>query len=470
MKPPVVLVVGRPNVGKSTLFNRLAGRAAAVVFDRPGVTRDLLEADLTIGGGAIRIMDSAGWPYPGEDRDLTEKINATVERAIKYCELILWVVDGQAGRTGGEDAFAERLMPHRNKTILIVNKLDELQKPSARWADAEFAGLPWTEAFPISAKHGRGISDILTCLESRLKPVPIADDIPDVRDNLPEDESDAGLGGPGAPRDDAVESEPLKISILGRPNVGKSTLVNRLLNRDRMVVSDRPGTTRDAVESMFRYHGRPFSIVDTAGVRRIDRITDGLERTMSKIALHSGETADVTVALMDISQGLAEQDLRLLSFLWRRGVTAVAAANKWDLVPDRSAEDARDLEDEFRKRAHESHEVPFVLVSARTGHGLTTLLNTALAVRTAARQKIRTPGLNRRLQEWNAEFPTGLFRGKPGKLKYGVQTGTEPISFKIFVNDPKTFRGEAIRYLEKRLRSAFGIVGVPIQIGLAENK
>lgn len=450
MTTPTVLIVGRPNVGKSTLFNRLVGKASAVVFNRPGVTRDLLEGELVLEDFAVKLMDSAGWPYPGDDRDLNQKINATVERALKTSHLILWVVDGQAGRTGGEDAFAERLMPYRNKTVLLVNKLDELDRPFSKWAETEFAGLPFDTAFPITAKHGRGIADLLTFLETRMRK--------------------RGVKQVDPEESDAPADAPLRISILGRPNVGKSTLVNHLLKQERMVVSDKPGTTRDAVESRFRYHGQTFVLVDTAGVRRIDRITDGLERTMSRIALRSGETADVTLVLMDISQGLAEQDLRLISFLWRRGVSTIAIANKWDLVPERSAEDAKALTDEFRRRAHEAQDVPFVLISAKTGHGLSNLMTIALAVNTAAQQRVRTPELNRRLHEWNAELPTSLFRGKPGKLKYGVQTGSAPISFKIFVNDPDSFRGEALRYIEKRFRSAFGIHAVPLHIELVQSE
>lgn len=450
----IVLIIGRPNVGKSTLFNRLAGRPAAVVFNRPGVTRDLLEAELTLGNDLppVRLMDSAGWPYPGDDLELNEKINQKVQRALKTSKLILWVVEGPAGRTGAEDAFAERLQAYRKKTILVINKIDELARPSSKWAETEFSGLPWDAAVPITAKHGRGISDLLSVLEDRLRVEP--------EEREPESESEKP----------AVDDHILRLSILGRPNVGKSTLVNRLLKQDRVVVSDRPGTTRDAVETLFEHNGRPVLLIDTAGVRRIDRITDGLERTTSKIALQTGQGSNVTILMMDISQGLAEQDLRLLTYLWGRGVTSIAAANKWDLLTDRSSDDAQLLETEFRRRAHEAQEVPFVRISAKTGHGLGHLLDTAFALYEASHQKIRTPTLNKNLQEWNSEMPTGLFRDRPGKLKYAVQTHTAPLTFKIFVNNPKFFRNETIHYLEKRFRQAFGLHGIPIALHLVKSE
>lgn len=443
----MVLIVGRPNVGKSTLFNRLVGKAAAVVFDRPGVTRDMLEAEVDIGTQKIRLMDTAGWPYPGDDIDLSGKINRIVEGALKKSALILWMVEGPEGRTAGEDAFAERLQAHRKKIVLVVNKLDELHRPSSAWADSEFAGLPWDVSIPVTAKHGRGIADLLSLLETR-------------------------LGGTAQETDSAPTPAmaDLKISILGRPNVGKSTLTNLLLKQDRMVVSDIPGTTRDAVESVFEYNGRRVTLIDTAGVRRIDRVTDGLERTTSKIALSTGRQANVTLLMMDISQGLAEQDLRLLSHLWRGGTCAVAVANKWDMVADRAGDSAASLEKEFRRRAHEAQEVPFVLISAKTGHGLTRLMETAFLVRDTAERRIRTPELNRRMQEWTSGLPSGLFQGNIGKLKYAVQTQTAPISFKIFVNNPKFFRREAIRYLEKRFRESFDLHGVPLHLNLVTDK
>ena len=443
---PVVLIVGRPNVGKSTLFNRLAGRAAAVVFDRPGVTRDLLETELNLDTLRVQLMDTAGWPYPGEDADLSAKINQKVESVLKKSAVILWVVEGPVGRTGGENAFAERLRPYGKKIILVVNKVDELQRESSSWADTEFAGLPWDSSIPITAKHGRGLAGLLSLIEDRLK--------------------DSRLE-PEEPPGNACD---LKISILGRPNVGKSTLINRLLRQDRVVVSDRPGTTRDAVESTFTHNGKTVTLVDTAGVRRIDRISDGLERTTSRIALATSHGADVTLLMMDISQGLAEQDLKLLSYLWRRGSAAVALANKWDLVPDREAEGAAALQEEFRQRAHEAQEVPFVLISAKTGHGIPRLLDTVFAVKEIGERRVKTPELNRRIQEWNLEFPTGLFRGKPGKLKYAVQTQTAPQTFKIFVNNPKTFRRQSLRYLEKRFRESFDLKGVPIKIHLVDGQ
>jgi len=233
-----------------------------------------------------------------------------------------------------------------------------------------------------------------------------------------------------------------------------------------MVVSDKPGTTRDAVESRFRFDSRTIRIVDTAGVRRIDRIEDGLERTISRIALQSGQSADLTIVLMDISHGLVEQDLRLLTFLWRRGVSTIAAANKWDLVPDRSADDAGSLEKAFRKKAHEASEVPFILISAKTGHGIPRLIQMAERIHATAHRAIRTSELNRHLQSWSTELPTGLFRGKAGKLKYAVQTGKAPIRFKIFVNDPDTFRPQAMRYLIRRFRDSLDLRQVPVLLEL----
>lgn len=458
---PVVLIVGRPNVGKSTLFNRLVGRPASLVFDRPGVTRDLVEAELDLGDFRVHMMDSAGWPYPGEDQALNKKINEKVERTMKICDLILWVVDGRAGRTGAEDALAERVAAYRKKTVLLINKLDEFENASTSWADAEFAGLPWSRALPITAKHGRGFADLLELLESELG----VQRKKSKKSIASEDTSESSTDD-----SERISSESvLKLCVLGRPNVGKSTLVNFLLKQDRVVVSDRPGTTRDAIETAFRYDGREIVLVDTPGVRRADRITDGLERTMSRISLITSQTADVGLLILDISQGLAEQDLRLVTHLWDKGVTTVVAANKWDVAFDRASQTAKALEDEFRRRMFGAHAVPFVLISAKTGHGIDRLMKTIFEAEESSRRRIRTPDLNRRLQEWNSDFPTGLFQGKIGKLKYAVQTRTSPMAFKIFVNDKKAFRREALSYLEKRFRESFGLHHAPILLHLAQS-
>lgn len=450
MKIPTVLIVGRPNVGKSTLFNRLTGKAAALVFDRPGVTRDIIESRIEIGARTVKLLDSAGWPYPiGEDRKLSDVINRNVERELKTCDVIVWVVDGRAGKTGAEDLFADRLVPFRKKIILAVNKIDELDRPDAAWAQSEFSGLPWNTHFVLTAKHGRGIADLLTEIEEIIESKKSKSD-----DDGEEETEDPTL---------------LRISILGRPNVGKSTLLNRLLKKERMVVSDVPGTTRDSIESIFQYEGRAVSLIDTAGVRRIDKIHDGLERTMARISLSTGRQADVTLVMMDISQGLAEQDLRLLSHLWRRGSTAIAVANKWDLVPERKSEAAKELQETFRDRAHEAKDVPFVLISAKTGHGISNMMATVFRSNETANRTIRTSEFNRQLQEWNSQMPTGLFRGNIGKMKYGVQTQTQPLAFKIFVNNPDFFRGPTMRYLDKRVRESFDIQGVPILIHLVKS-
>jgi GTP-binding protein len=430
---PRVAILGRPNVGKSTLFNRIVGGRRALVDGRPGVTRDRIEAAAEWAGRRFVLIDTGGFEA-SSDLGLPEKIRTQSLRAAAEADVVLFVVDGRAGLAPPDRETARLLARLGRPVFLVVNKIDsEAAEPLA----AEFFALGLGDPWPVSAEHGRRVHELLDAVVARL-PLRVL---------------------PGEKPAD------LRLAVIGRPNVGKSSLVNRLLGEERVLVDAAAGTTRDAVDAEFEAGGRRFVLVDTAGIRRRSRIDDRLERASVGRALAAVERADVALLVVDAAEGLTEQDARLARQVWERGRGLLLVANKWDLVPAERADRHAWLAAARRRFPH-LEDVPAVFVSALSGSGIETLLPAVSRVEAAFRSQLGTRGLNRVLQEATSRVEPPAVRGRRGRVYYATATAACPPVVTLFVNDPQRFPAAYLRYLEHRIREAFFLEGTPLRLEL----
>ncbi|MBE3591109.1 MAG: ribosome biogenesis GTPase Der [Firmicutes bacterium] len=432
MALPSVVIAGRPNVGKSTLFNRLAGRRRAIVEARPGVTRDALETVVEWGGRRFRLLDTGGLMPPGED-ELQPLVHERAVAAVRAAAVVVFLVDARDGLTPVDQAIADELRRLGRPVVLAANKAES---DRARAASAEFYALGFGEPLPVSAEHGLGIDDLLDAVVERLPPG-------------------------GAPEAEGDGEEPVRIAIVGRPNVGKSSLVNRLLNEDRQIVADLPGTTRDAVDLEWRAYGKTYVLIDTAGIRRRSRIDSAVEFYSVRRAEKAIARCDVALLVVDATEGVTEQDQRIAGIIAQHGRAAAVLLNKWDAV------DARALPaDAAAAAAREAlpalHYAPVVTISARTGQRVGRLAALVDKVAAAHAFRLSTPDLNRFLQDAQIFRQPPAVHGRPLKIFYGTQVGTRPPQFLLFVNDPDHVHFSYERYLENRLREAYDLEGTPV--------
>ncbi len=435
---PIVAIVGRPNVGKSTLFNRYAGWRRALVADSPGLTRDRIAEELEIQGRAIRLVDTAGLDAAAE-RGLPAAVQAQAESAVRDADAILFVVDGKAGLLPEDEAIAQTLRRTRKPLSLLVNKIDNPRHHEDRLLD--FYSLGFERLKGISAEHGGGAFDALE----------------DLVDALPQHNGDAIPTDPAIPR----------IALVGRPNVGKSSLMNRLLGEERVVVSDEAGTTRDAIDIQFEYEGESYVLVDTAGMRRPGRREGTGERVGALMAVRALERAQVALVVVDAEEGLTDQDAHVARLARDMGVSVVIVANKRDR-----------LDGEQRKLALEDvqhglrflEDAPIVSLSALTGAGLSRLLPAIRRVTEASLRRVPTAELNRWLADAIRRHDPGMARKgnrtTPLKFLYASQVGVQPPRFVIFCTDPDSVMVSYRRYLENRLRDSFGFEGCPLRVHL----
>lgn len=450
MALPLVAIVGRPNVGKSSLFNRILGRRRAIVQPEPGVTRDVLEAEAEWAGMRFRLVDTGGLFPPSPEDALARAVEARAEAAAREAELLLFVVDAQAGPVGADELVAERLRQMRRPVIVVANKAES---DRARHQAAEFARLGFGEPVPVSALHGLGIEDLLDAVVARI---------------ATSAESLAPSGGGVAGERDSGEAmappeAPPRVAIVGRPNVGKSSLVNRLLGEARQIVAEVPGTTRDAIDLEWRAGGRSFVLVDTAGLGRPGRIGPGAEREAVRRARRALQRADVALLVVDASLGFTHQDRRIAGLVAESGRATAILCNKWDIAPD----GWRDVELWRREVAGSlpglSH-VPVVAVSALQGTGLRRIPGLILELLRAADFRLATAELNRFLAKAQVRQPPPAVGGRPLRIYYGTQTGVRPPTFLLFVNDPARVDPSYARYLENRMREAYPLAGTPIRL------
>jgi GTP-binding protein len=426
---PLVAIVGRPNVGKSTLFNRIVGKRLAIVESIAGTTRDRLYAAAEWNGKAFNLVDTGGLDL--EDSDLMNlRIRNQIDLALEEADVIVFVVDGMSGPTGPDEDVADLLRSTHKPVILAVNKTEKQQ---FRAEVHDFWSLGVAEPCAVSAIHGSGSGDLLDL---------IAEALPD--------------------REAEVEDDRLQLAIIGRPNVGKSSLLNRLTGQERMIVSDVPGTTRDAVDTVLRYHGEEIVLVDTAGIRRRGRVEPGIEKYAVIRAMRAIERSDVAVLMIDAQDRVTAQDAHIGGYIQDAGKGAVIAVNKWDLI-EKTTKTAMEEEALLREELKFLSFAPMVFISALTGQRSIKVIELARAIDAQRKRRIPTGQLNRFMMELQARH--GLTRrGREIKLRYVTQADTEPPTFVFFVNDPDLVHFGYQRFLENQIRERFGFEGTPIRL------
>jgi GTP-binding protein len=435
-RSPVLAIVGRPNVGKSTLFNKLLGERKAIVDDSPGVTRDRNYGEAEWAGRKFQLIDTGGLDTDAEG-GLEESIQKQSRLALREADVILFLFDGKGG-LNPLDREAVGLLRKENKPVLFaVNKIDSRQRADNLY---EFYALGIDPLFSISAEHGLGISDLM---DEVVQQFPNAE------------ESD----------EKTEEKAPLRISVVGRPNVGKSTLINRLLGFERSVVDSTPGTTRDALDTPFKLEGEPCLLVDTAGIRRKARINDRLERFSVSHSLRSVDRGDLVIHILDGVEGVTDQDAQILSYACQRGKALLLAVNKWDVVSKNGA-DVESYREEVYHQLSFLDFVPVTFISASTGYGVRRMLETASGVLRAYGKKVSTSAMNQALQRIVRAHAAPLSQGKSVKFYYGTQTGTRPPTFTLFVNTPQAVPESYQRYLIHQLREHLALEYVPIRLVL----
>jgi GTP-binding protein len=427
---PRVALVGRPNVGKSTLFNRICGRRKAITDGRPGSTRDRNYAQVSWQGRAFELVDTGGLLL-GSDDPLLGPATLQAEQAIEEADVVLFLVDGRAGLLPDDEAIARRLRRAGKRVLLVVNKTEGPEENVS-----EFARLGFEETRFVSAEHGQGIGDLL----------------------------DAALEGLPSVLPEEGEAAPLSLALVGRPNVGKSSILNRLVGRERAVVSAIPGTTRDSVDEVFDRRGRRYRLVDTAGIRKVRLLKENVDHVSVVQARRAIERADVAVVVLDAAEGLREMDATIGGEVLEAGAGVVLAVNKWDLAVERKLAQ-RAFESDVRDHLKFLPWAPVVFLSAKTGKGLGALLDAVDRVEAARQARVTTGELNRLLARATAAFLPKADKGDQAvRILFGSQIGIAPPTFALSINHPVDLHFSYRRYLENRIREAFGFEGSPIRI------
>jgi GTP-binding protein len=448
---PLIALVGRPNVGKSTLFNRMAGRRAAIVEDVPGVTRDRNYADVSWEDRALSVVDTGGFEPDSGDR-LMVQVRQQAQLAVEEAAVVVLVVDGREGLSTVDRAIADLLRRAGKPLYVAVNKVD-----SARTEEdiplADFYRLGFGEVFAVSAEHGRGVSDLLDAIVEKLGLPAIAPPPEDAEEPTEVAEQDRPTGD-------------IRLAIVGRPNVGKSTFVNALLGVDRFVVSDVPGTTRDAIDSLVEHKGQRFVVTDTAGIRRKSTIAAKVEAYSVIRAMKAIDQAEVVACLLDATEAGVDQDARLLGLVAEKSKALVVVVNKWDIA-EREGATQDWYRKELIKRLPFVAYAPFAFTSAKEGRGVRKVLEVAARLVEQYRARFPTPQLNELLESIQTDHPAPLSKGHPVKLFYVAQVAYAPPTFVIQCGRPEAMGDSYRRYVENRFRDAFGLE-VPMRLVFRE--
>ena len=467
---PVVAFVGRPNVGKSTLFNRIIGERVAIVEDRARTTRDRLYDVAEWNSRRFIVVDTGGLEQHPADA-IEERVQDQARLAIEEADVIVFVVDVETGMTPADQEAAEVLRTTHAPVIVAANKADN---PKREFDAAEFHALGWEETHAISALHGRSVADLLDVIVWALPPESEAER---ERKRLEAelDEVEEGTDSPLAAGDEAAfafDDRPARLAIIGRPNVGKSSLLNALVGEQRVIVSDIPGTTRDAIDTSFEWAGRTVRLIDTAGIRRRGKVASGpaAERYATLRALKAVSRADVAVLVIDATDGMTAQDAHVAGYALDEGIGLVLAINKWDIVEDKTDHTFDEYVARLRREAPFLGFAPVVSISAKTGQRVERVVEAALEIAAERRRRIPTAALNAWLREVTQRRPPSTVRGKQPRFFYATQVQIEPPTFVLFANGAEHIHFSYRRYLDNRLREAFGFHGTPLRVFIRERQ
>ncbi|MGQ0639426.1 MAG: ribosome biogenesis GTPase Der [Gemmatimonadaceae bacterium] len=430
MRVPVVAIVGRPNVGKSALFNRIVGTQSAIVSEEAGTTRDRHFARAEWNGSTFWLVDTGGLS-DDQRTPLAVEIRRQVDQAIAEADLLLLVVDAQAGLHPLDARLAATMRESQKPFLVVANKVDDPSR--ADWF--EFFSLGAGDPLPVSAANGKQSGDLLDVIVQRI------------------------------PAAEAEETSALRVAVIGRPNVGKSSFVNRLLGEERLVVSEEAGTTRDAIDSLLRYHNRDLIFVDTAGLRRQSKVSEGVEFYATLRTRRAIERADICCLLIDAVEGLQNQDLKIATLAWEAGRGLIMVVNKWDLF-EKSDKSAAHFERDAREKAPYLAFVPFLFTSAKTGMRVARVLDTILEVESERQKRIATAQVNDVLGQLVSRRQPPQASGREVKLLYATQVETAPPTIAVFGNHPELVQEHYVRYLHNGFREAWGFRGSPLRIVL----
>ncbi len=428
---PIIAILGRPNVGKSTLFNRVAGRKKAIVWDEPGVTRDRNYADVEWEGKSFTLIDTGGFEPVSKDR-LFMQMREQCQLAMEEADAILFTMDGKEGLTPTDKEIADILRKLNKPVFYIVNKIDG---PKHEERGLEFYGLGVETIYSISAEHGYGVRGLMDQVVKALPSLP----------------------------DEKWDKEVTKVAVLGRPNVGKSSLVNRLLGYKRVLVDEAPGTTRDAIDTLLERDGRRYILIDTAGIRRKSRISLRLEKYSIVEALRTLDRSNVALLLLDSKEGVTDQDARVGGFIHEKGKGCILVVNKWDLV-EKDSQTMVQQEREIREGLKYLPYAPILFISALTGQRVNKVLDVIDRVSDQIRKRVPTSQLNKYFGRWIEAFPPPLYKGRQVKLNYITQVSTAPPTFVVYTNKPEGIHFSYERYLLNQMREAFGFEGAPVRL------
>lgn len=437
MSKPLVAIVGRPNVGKSMLFNKLTGRRTSIVEDTPGVTRDRIYGDCEWCGRKFSLVDTGGIE-PGTENDMLKFMRRQAEIGILLADCIIMVVDVRSGVTAADMDVATMLRKSGKPVALAVNKCDSVGPTNPDVY--EFYALGIGDLFETSAVHGHGTGDLLDwCLAQ-----------------FPEE------------TEEEEETDVVSVAIVGKPNVGKSSLLNRILGEERVIVSNVAGTTRDAIDSYFENETGKYCFIDTAGMRRKSKVDDAIEKFSNLRSIGAIERSDVCLILIDANEGVTEQDTKIAGLVHEAGKAAVIVVNKWDAVEDKQTNTMRDKETEIRRDLSYMTYAPVVFLSALTGQRVDKLFEVIQEVHKQNTSRVTTGALNSVLAEATARVQPPTDKGRRLKIYYMTQAGTKPPHFVIFCNDARLFHFSYQRYLENQIREVFGLQGTPIRITIRQ--
>lgn len=433
MAKPTVAIVGRPNVGKSTIFNRLIGERMAIVEDEPGITRDRIFGTSEWNGRTFHVIDTGGIEM--SDDELLRSVRAQAELAIAEADVIVFMVDGVAGITPADTQVAEILYRSSKPVVVAVNKVDNERRRENIY---DFYSLGFGEPWPVSGAHGIGIGDLLDAVVER----------------FPEENDE-----------DDYDEDVIRVALIGRPNVGKSSLVNAILGEERVIVSDQAGTTRDAIDTPFEKDGQRYVLIDTAGMRKRGKVFESTEKYSVMRALKAIDRSDVALIVLDAVDGIVEQDKHIAGYAHEAGKAAIIVVNKWDIV-DKDDRTMQRFEEKIREQFLFMPYAPTLFVSALTKRRLHRLLPLVNEVAEAHAQRIQTYLLNEVLLDAVTMNPPPAHKGRKAKINYATQVSVKPPTIIVFVNDPELIHFSYVRYLENKVREAFGFRGTPVRLFL----